>query len=180
MAKRFKADLSVAGLKQLQNDLEEYKKQLMDKVERYTVELANYGIKVAESNVGNFGKYIVFEVKTEPNKDGCKAVLLARDSAKIISQWKTKDGIQTAEVSPLLMAEFGSGQLAQNPNNIAGVGQGTFNPSSDNAWKEEGWYWIGMDDKLYHSYGIDPTMPMYKAAQEMYEIAIRVAREVFG
>lgn len=178
--KTIKADLSVKGLQQLQKELENYKKELMDKVERYTVELAKYGIEVAKSNTGNFGKYIAFELKTEPSKDGCKAVIVAFDRAKITSVWKTKEGLKSAEVSPLLMAEFGSGQFAQNPNNVVGVGQGTFNPSSDNAWKEEGWYWVGLDDKLYHSYGISPSMPMYEASQALFEIAVRVAREVFS
>lgn len=62
--KTIKADLSVKGLQQLQNELEIYKKELMEKVERYTVELAKYGIEVAKSNTGNFGKYIAFELKT--------------------------------------------------------------------------------------------------------------------
>ena len=176
---KLKADLSVSGLKQLQKDLDNYKKDFMEKVERYTVELAKYGVEVAKSNTGNFGKYIAFEIKTEPNKDGCKAVIVAFDRAKITSVWKTKEGLKSAEVSPLLMAEFGSGQYAQNPNNVVGVGQGTF-PNSTHSFDTVGWYWIGLDDKLYHSYGIDPSMPMYEASQALIEIAVRVAREVFG
>lgn len=104
---------------------------------------------------------------------------MAFDRAKITSVWKTKEGLKSAEVSPLLMAEFGSGQYAQNPNNIVGVGQGTF-PGQKHAFDEEGWYWVGLDDKLYHSYGIDPSMPMYEASQALFETAVRVAREVFG
>lgn len=175
---RLSSDLSVKGLKQLQKDLEKYKETLAEKIERYTTELARYGVKVAEANTGNFGKYIAFEVRTIPNKDGCKSIILAYDRAKITSVWKTKEGLKSAEISPLLMAEFGSGQYAQNPNNIVGVGQGTF-PGQTHAFDKEGWYWVGLDDKLYHSYGIDPTMPMYEASQSLIEIAVKVAREVF-
>lgn len=180
MAKKtIKVDLSKEGLARLQRELQAYKTQVNDKLQVFVTKLANYGVKVAESNVGNFGKYILFQVRAEPSKDGCKAILLATDKSKIISKWKTADGIKTAEVSPLLMAEFGSGQLAQNPNDIEGVGQGTF-PGQTHAFDSEGWYWVDMNDELHHSYGINPTMPMFKAAQEMENLVMTVAKEVFG
>lgn len=175
---QIKADLSVSGIMELQKQLEDYKKHLARKAELFIAELANVGIQVAKSNAGGFGKYIIFSMRTEPKIDGCKVIFYARDSASIISEWKTKDGIKTAEVSPLLMAEFGSGFKAENPMGIEDVGQGTF-PNQKHAFDSGGWYWIDTNDVLHHSSGIAPTQPMYKASKAIRLNVQRIAKEVF-
>ena len=184
MAKRvFKSDLSVKGIEQLKKDLLNYKDNtLPNLLKQYVTTLAQEGIFVAKQNVGGFGKYITFSIKTNPRKDGCTALLYAIDSEKIISQWKTKDGMKSAEVSPLLMAEFGSGWGAENPTNVPGVGQGTFpsETAQQNAFKEEGWYWMGLDGTWKHSRGIEAKLPMYKASIRIQEVAIKKAKEIFG
>lgn len=181
MAKRvFKADcLSVSSIRQLQKDLEAYRDSLTDKCKELVQRLAEQGITVAKQNVGNFGKYIIFSVKTEPSKDGCKGILLATETGKIINQWQTSEGMKSADVSPLLMVEFGSGWRAKNPMNVSGVGQGTF-PNQTHAFDKEGWYWTDLEGNLHHSYGISPKAPMYHAAMEMQQIVIKTAKEVFG
>ena len=184
MAKRvFKSDLSIKGIEQLKKDLLNYKNSTLPNLcEQYVTALAQEGISVAKQNVGGFGKYITFSIKTNPRKDGCTALLYAIDSEKIISQWKTKDGMKSAEVSPLLMAEFGSGWGAENPTNVPGVGQGTFpsETAQQNAFKEEGWYWMDLDGTWKHSRGIEAKLPMYKASIKIQEIAIKKAKEIFG
>ena len=178
----FKADLSVKGIEKLKKDLLHYKEvTLKNLLLKYVSELAEEGVKVAKSNVGGFGRYITFSIEANPTKDGCTALLLAVDSEKIISQWQTKDGIKSAEVSPLLMAEFGSGWGAENPMNVPGVGQGTFpsETAKQNAFKEEGWYWMDLDGTWKHSKGINARMPMYKASQEIRSIVRKKAKEVF-
>lgn len=181
MAKRppLKANLSVSSLNALKKQLLDYKAELADKCEIFVKKLADEGIMVGKQNVGGFGKYITFSMKTEPRKDGCKAIMIASENGKIISSWQTKDGIKTAEVSGLLMAEFGSGRGAKNPMDIPGVGQGTF-PNQSHAFDKEGWYWIDLDGNLNHSYGITAKMPMYKATLKIKEIVSAVAKEVFG
>ena len=118
-------------------------------------------------------------MQTNPYKDGCKVIMLASENGKIISSWKTKDGIKTAEVSPLLMAEFGSGRGAENPMKVEGVGQGTF-PNQTHAFDMEGWYWIDLEGNLNHSYGITAKMPMYKARNIIIEKVTTIAKEVFS
>lgn len=181
MAKRvFKADLSVKGIEQLKKDLLNYKDNtLPNLLKQYVTALAQEGISVGKQNVGGFGKYITFSIKTEMDKDGCKALMLASENGKIISTWKSYGEIKTAEVSPLLMAEFGSGLGAENPMQIPGVGQGTF-PGQTHAFDKEGWYWIDEDDNLNYSKGITAKMPMYKASIRIQEIAIKKAKEIFG
>lgn len=181
MAKRppLKANLSVSSLNDLKKQLLDYKAELADKCEIFVKRLADEGITVGKQNVGGFGKYITFSMQTEPRKDGCKAIILASENGKIISSWQTKDGIKTAEVSPLLMAEFGSGWGAENPMNVPGVGQGTF-PNQSHAYDKEGWYWIDLDGNLNHSYGITAKMPMYKARLEIVKKVTTIAKEIFG
>lgn len=180
MAKRvFKASLSVSSIQQLQKNLTAYRDSLSEKCRQLVVALSEAGIAVAKQNTGNYGKYITFSTKTEPEKNGCKAIMLASETGKITSAWKTSEGIKTADVSPLLMVEFGSGWKAENPMQVPGVGQGTF-PEQIHAYDREGWYWIGLDDKLYHSYGISPKKPMYMASLEIQRIVIEKAKEIFG
>lgn len=175
----FKTDLSVKGIEQLKKDLLRYKEvELPQKIQRYVEELANEGIIVSKQNVGGFGKYIMFSVQTEIQKDGCKALLLATETGVITSTWKRYGEIVSADVSPLLMAEFGSGSGAENPMNVPGVGQGTF-PGQTHAFDKEGWYWVEEDGTWKYSKGITAKMPMYKASLRIQDIAIKKAREVF-
>lgn len=180
MAKRvFKTDLSVKGIEQLKRDLLNYKDvTLKNLLQKYVTELAKEGIAVGKQNVGGFGKYITFSIKTDVTKDGCKALMLAEETGKIISSWLTSEGIKTAEVSPLLMAEFGSGWGVENPMKVPGVGQGTF-PDQTHAFDKEGWYWIDLNGNLNYSKGINAKMPMYKASLYIQEIAKSKAKEVF-
>ena len=180
MAKRvFKSDLSVKGIEQLKKDLLNYKNNtLQNLLKQYVTALAQEGISIGKQNVGGFGKYITFSIQTEVSKDGCKALMLASETGKIISTWKSYGEIKSAEVSPLLMAEFGSGWGAENPMQIPGVGQGTF-PGQTHAFDKEGWYWLDENDNLNYSRGITAKMPMYKASIRIQEIAKKKAKEIF-
>lgn len=174
-----KGDLSVSGIKSIQKQLKDYENQLMHKVEIFTLMLADLGIETAKENAGKFGHRISFTMNDlESSKDGCSVLVYATDINPIISVWKTKDGVKTAEVSPLLMAEFGSGKYAENPKGIEGVGRGTF-PGQTHAFDDNGWYWQTLDGEWHHSSGIAPTMPMYKASIEILDQIDKVARYVF-
>lgn len=181
MAKKvFKTKLSISGIEQLKKDLLDYKNNtLPNLLKQYITALAQEGISVGKQNVGGFGKYITFSIQTEVSKDGCKALMLASETGKIISTWKSYGEIKSAEVSPLLMAEFGSGWGAENPMQIPGVGQGTF-PGQTHAFDKEGWYWLDENDNLNYSRGITAKMPMYKASIRIQEIAKKKAKEIFS
>ena len=171
--------LSQKSIQNAIKELNQYKSDVLRKTQEYVSRLSELGIQTSKNNVGNFGRYITFAKELEPNKYGCKAIVLATQTGTIVSRWQTKDGIKSADVSPLLMAEFGSGHRAENPMNVPGVGQGTF-PDQTHAFDEDGWYWRDLDGELHHSKGVTPSMPMYKAFVEMELSAIRIAREVFG
>ena len=77
MAKKvFKSDLSVKGIEALKRQLLQYKDvEIQNKCKELVIRLANEGITVGKQNVGGFGKYITFSMKTNPYKDGCKAIM---------------------------------------------------------------------------------------------------------
>ena len=178
--KRFKANLSVDGIESLKRQLLDYKQSLNGKCQLFIQRLAQEGITVAQQNVGGFGKYITFSTAiTQSSVNGCKGVMLATNTGIITSQWLTQEGEKSADVSPLLMVEFGSGLRAKNPKNVPGVGTGTF-PGQTHATNPNGWWYKDLDGVWHHSYGMTPKMPMYMASIEMHKKITKVAREVFG
>lgn len=177
--KKFKANLSVDGIETLKRQLLDYKQSLNDKCKLLVQRLAEEGIIVAQQNVGNFGKYITFTTSITSTQTGCSGIMIATNTGIITSQWLTQEGEKSADVSPLLMVEFGSGLRAENPKNIPGVGTGTF-PGQTHATDPNGWWYMDLDGEWHHSYGITPKMPMYKASIEMHKKINKVAREVFG
>ena len=167
------------GVRKTIRQLEQYRDGLDAKCEKFVSRLAEVGIKTAQMHAGEYGSYIVFrkEISTLPN--GCRALLIATDGQKITREWKYQDGTRTAEVSPLLMAEFGSGWLADvRWKNISGVGQGTF-PGQTHAFDPYGWWWEDTDGVKHHSKGEAPTYPMYSASIEMLSQMMTIAKEVF-
>lgn len=180
MGKTISFYLSEESVRNAARQLQAYSDGLQAKCDLFAKRLMERGISVAKANTGNFGKYIVFQMQTQSQGDGCKGILYATQTGFIKSQWKTKDGIESRDVSPLLMAEFGSGRYAENPMKVDGVGQGTF-PEQTHAFDANGWYWQdAVTDEWHHSYGINPSAPMYKAYLAMEEQLLIVAREVFG
>lgn len=173
-----KARLDTNDIKQLIKDLQSEKQALKDQCKEFVSRLADKGIETAQANSGEYGALIVFRKEVEESVVGAKAIFIATDGQKIIREWKYKGGTKTAEVSPLLMAEFGSGWLAQNLDGIAGVGQGSF-PDQKHAFDPQGWWWETPDGKKHHSRGEAPTFPMHEASIAMLNSINDVAREVF-
>lgn len=180
MAKRIKATLSQSSLRQAQQEIQRYKQEMLVKCRTVAERLCEAGIRVATENLGGYGKYVTFSTEITPQKSGIKAVLMATNTGLIKSEWRTRDGEKSADVSPLLMAEFGSGLRANNPNaSKFGMGTGTF-PGQTHAENPEGWWYMDLEGEWHHSYGVTPTMPMYKASKEMMDNVTKIVREVFG
>ena len=185
---------SAKSILEVQKQLTEYKKELAEKCKTFVEELAKVGIETAQRNTGQFGKFITFKTEVEPKKYGCKAVMVASNTGLIKSEWYVNDNgdIKSADVSPILMAEFGSGLMANNPRATEfGMGTGTF-PGQTHAEDPGGWWYAPVtksdgspnDDmahlEWHHSEGVTPTMPMTRASAEMFDKIQSVAKRVFG
>ena len=172
--------LSVGEVQNAIKEVEAYKNDINRKCEELCRRLTAEGIRIAQSHIGSsgFGKYIHLGSEITPQQAGCKTIFYMEDTAKIKSEWQTQDGVRSAEVSPSLMIEFGSGQKAENPAGIKGVGTGTF-PGGKHG-HEPGWYYMDLEGNWHYSTGISPKMPMYYAGKELRERVLMIAREVFG
>lgn len=179
MAKKISFGLSVREINNAIKELKAYQSDLNRKCELLCEKLTTEGISIAQAHIGSsgFGKYIHLGSEITPQQAGCRAVFYMEDSSKIVSQWQTIEGVKSAEVSPSLMIEFGSGMKAENPANIPGVGTGTF-PGGTHG-NEPGWYYMDLNGEWHYSSGVSPKMPMYHAGKELREKVLAIARDVF-
>lgn len=179
--------LSTKDISRAIRELKDYKKSLQVKCNTFAARLADVGILFAENNSGEYGHYITFGKKVDDTRYGAVALMYGT-SGTITRQWLLSDGsIAQADISPILMAEFGSGHFASDAANLPnakianelGMGQGTF-PGQTHAFDPEGWYWMDLSGEWHTSMGEHATMPMFKAAMEMETQIFQIAREVFG
>lgn len=180
MAKKISFSLSPSSIQAAIKEVKAYQNDLSRKTEELCRRLAAEGISIARAHIGSsgFGKFIHLGSEITPQQAGCKAVFYMEDSSKIVSQWKTLEGVKSTEISPSLMIEFGSGLKAENPSNIPGVGTGTF-PGGTHGADAGGWYYMDLNGEWHHSTGVSPKMPMYKSGKELREKVLSIAKDVF-
>lgn len=180
MSAKISFGLSVKEVQNAIKKVKAYKNDINHKCEELCRRLTAEGIQIAQSHIGSssFGKYLHLGSEITPQQIGCKAIFYMEDATKIKSEWQTKDGVRSAEVSPSLMIEFGSGQKAENLAKIPGVGTGTF-PGGKHG-NEPGWYYMDLEGNWHYSTGISPKMPMYYAGKELRERVLEIARQVFS
>ena len=186
MTYKFTSDLSVNGINKIIRQLDEYQNVILPrKIEELVNRLAEIGISVAQSVIQTDEKVrplIVFSKTFNRTEDGYEGLLLATETGQITSTWETKEGIKSADVSPLLMAEYGAGKFADGfilrfPDGTE-VGRGTF-PGQTHAKDPNGWWYLE-NGEWKHSYGWKPSRPLYSAWAEMEKDILTIAYEVFG
>ena len=105
--------LARSSLEDAIKKMEKYEADLQKKLRLLVERLIDVGIESGIANSGQYEGMIVFRKVGVDDPNGVEGVLVATDGVKIIREWKYAGGIKQAEVSPLLMAEFGSGWLAK-------------------------------------------------------------------
>lgn len=186
MAKyRLKEDLSLKGIDNLINDLKRYRDiELQNKMERAISLLLDKGIDVANGRKGYFANFIAFKKQISRERYGVYGIMVGFNTAPNVKVWYNSEGEQQAEISSILMAEFGSGQFADSTINIEQVGhRGTF-PNQTHAFQDSWSFATKLDENgkptgWVRTKGIKPTSPMYFASKEMYEEIVNVFRSVF-
>ena len=177
MSKKITFGLSVNEVRGALEQIRQYQNKLNRKCELLCRKLSAEGIAIAQAQIGSsgFGKYIRLSSEITPEKAGCKAIIYMEDSQKIVSQWQTREGTQSKEISPALMLEFGAGLPSQNPANIPGVGTGTYGIHGN----QPGWWYMDLEGTWHYATGVSPKMPMYNAGKELREKVMEIAEEVF-
>ena len=175
--KKINAVLSVRSIDNMIKQVEKYQADINRKCEILCRRLAEVGRQAAlvAINDSPLGKTITLSVRVDPHVVGCKAVFMA------IGQ--TKESENYGSINTLLLVEFGAGiryNAIPNPKSgELGMGVGTF-PGQTHAFDPDGWYFFGEDNKWHHSYGVEATMPMYKATVAIRQQILTIAREVFA
>ena len=172
----FQGDLSTEGIQSIIDQLNQYAYvDLPHLADVFVRRLAEVGITVAEYTVySTFRPYIEFRYDTQGLGVG---ELVGSDNALIHRVWYTKGGAVQgeADISPLLMSEYGAGPYALNGH------RGTF-PNQKHAFQNE-WYWYDETGEKHSSeedYTMIATQPLYKALVEMMNRATKIAKEVFS
>ena len=190
-----RVSLDTKELDALADYLDNYARTFEQKVQTFLEKLAEKGIEVASVNGGDFSSYIVYSKKVE---SGTMVKMIAKDREEITNSWyasSTSKELRQETISPLLMAEFGSGHYAISAEGEASGlgGQGTLNKYG-HAFDSNGWYWwsddaTSMDGEplnekdgrwRFHSRGTHPSQPLHKAVMACIEQVEEIAREVFG
>lgn len=179
-----KAKLNSADIKRMADDVERYQTEFQIKVHTILRKLADRGIAAAAMSVGNMGQYITFTKENDPYG----VTVVARETSVIVAEWLRYGHLVHAEVSPLLMSEFGAGRHAiiwegQNGNTNTlpdgkQIGRGTF-PNQTHAF-EDSWYYMDVNGNWHVATGIKPTRPLHNAVIEIITQVEATAREVFG
>jgi hypothetical protein len=168
-------NLSVSSIQNAIKELEKYKADLNRKCEEFCRRLAELGKATAEIGVNEspLGKYVTITTDIQPEKTGCKAMLIATGVTQ-----HTDYG----DANMLLMIEFGAGihyNPVDNPKaGEFGFGVGTF-PGQTHAF-EDGWWYPDDNGEWHYTHGTKATMPMYSASTEMLLNIRKIAREVFN
>lgn len=165
--------------------IEAYRDSIERKNAEFISKLADLGISVAQNSTASpeYASYVTFSKKIYASKEGRARGKVSGKSPQVLVEWEVNG---EAWVSPILMVEFGSGAKASDasgkPNaqkaTELGYGRGTF-PGQTHAF-EERWHWQDKKGRWHTSSGVEPDMPMWRAAREMRMEIARVARQVFN
>lgn len=182
---KIKAKLNTTDIKNAIEKIEEFKRELLAKLNDFVEQLSEIGIETAKQNilVEENGQMIdrsglvEFSKETTITETGATCIVLAMPTPYITTWKRSKDGkkVLSAEVNPLLMAEFGSGTKAIDGH------AGTF--PSETAKKNVAhgsWAWYDEQGGKHVSIGNAPSRPLYKAKLEMENQIIEVAKRVFS
>lgn len=202
--KRITCKLDTDSINETIKYLQNYRDSLQQKTEIFVKRLEDIGVSTAYTrltpigDMGSLSYYVHFNKNVYPTLNGCTGVIEMDDNMKVVRMWLGIDDnhnqiVKSAEISPTLMYEFGSGIYATSENATmlhakVPVGKGTF-PSEDNKPignrnhvndKWESWQYKGLDGIWRRSRGIKPTQPMYHAWMAMCGQVETIAKEVFG
>lgn len=199
-----KYGLNASDLYQLEADLKKYAQKFEECTKVFLEMLADRGIEIAQMHEGDFAGYISYSRKWKTNSEEEQQIqVVAMDVTTIASYWYASAKAKTPRaytISPLLMAEFGSGVYAEDLSGYDATppeaGRGTLNVYG-HAFDADGWYWYSDDATIeqegnqlvgvakngrykFHSSGNPPTRPLLSAVQELISDVEGIARIAFG
>lgn len=176
MAKKvIKSNLSLRGIRKMQEELEKYKDELTIKCRDFASRLSERGVEIARVQIADLD-----------------AIFTGELIASIHSEYKdsTKYGAifaVVADSSHACFVEFGTGQRGEDkpypyplPEGVSwdyNVGKTIRqNPVTGRYF----WFYPGQDGKWHYTEGMPARPFMYMASMELIRGAPKIAKEIFG
>lgn len=161
--KKFKNDLSVDGIRQLQSDLEKYKSDITYKCRLLAERLAEQGVEIARLKVAEYDAIYTGELLASINYEYGSTI---QNGAK----WIVYTDCPWAK-----FVEFGTGLIGKN------------SPHPDTSiigWKydvnehgEKGWFYF-KDGEWHWTKGMPSRPFMYETSMELMKVITKTAKEV--
>ena len=183
MAKHvIKMSLSVSSVKAAQKALEDYKKDLENKCLLLTKRLAEKGVEIAKAQIVGldavFTEELLESIHSEDKGGNVWAVVAGTNHAMFVEFGTGQEGM----TSPYPY-EFPDG-ITWNYNSVQTIRQAlsdiVVHGSVFVKTGEYYWTYIGKDGKLHITKGMPSRPFMYNTANELREIILETAREVFN
>lgn len=163
---------------------EEMRDSFPRKVEQLCTELADIGIRIAiaQSGGSELASYVLFskEIKSKSD-DGCEVIMFGRNITHVFGE-----GVNAAEINPILMMEYGSGWIGSPTKTIGldvqiDVGKGTFPGQTHvkEGMESVGWFYRDRNGILHRSFGEEAYYPMQNAYDYMQTQVDEVIARVF-
>jgi len=148
------------------------------KIDMFLEACGERGIEVAQANGGEYGQFISFS-KTIDDKI---LTVEAKEITTIPRTWIYDGQYKTENVSPLMLAEYGSGNFFTNEWND-GVTRETSIYESGNDMPHANdavWWWTEeLGGERHYSSGESPTMPMYTSFTTLMQEITSIALSIF-
>lgn len=193
--KTFELTLDPNQLRQVADDIRKYADDFQMKVRAFFEACADHGIMIASMNEGDFSGYIVYSKKFENQGEEYVISVIATDTPLTRTWYTSATGGKTKSdtISPLLMAEFGSGWKALD-DIPAGVnaGHGTLNTYGHADQASWSWWTDDASDQsnaqmisskngrwLFKTSGITPSRPLHNAVMSLIKDIEGIAISIF-
>lgn len=158
-------NLSVSSVKAAIKDLEDYKKDLANKCNMLSQKLAEKGVEIAKLKIGEYDAIYTGELLTSIN---CEQGAVVQDGAK----WIVYTNCPWAK-----FVEFGTGIVgSKSPHHDTSIIGWKYDV---NEHGEEGWFYF-RDQKWHWTKGLPSRPFIYETAQDLREIVVYTAKEIFG
>lgn len=173
--KKLSAELSVSSIKQLQKDLEKYKKGLIEKCRVFAEKLAERGVEIAKMQITDLDAIFTGELLESLHTE-----------EKEPTKYRAMFAIVT-DNSHAAFVEFGTGQQGEDspypyplPDGVSwdyNVGKTIRqNPVTGKYY----WFYPGQDGKWHYTEGMPSRSFMYLTSMELQKEVVKIAKEVFG
>lgn len=171
MAKKtLTSNLSIDGIKKIQQELKNYQSELNRKNVVFVRRLAELGIPIIDSRIS--------QAQGDSNPSHNTHI-------KLTSGATYTRAVLTVEGRDLLFFEFGAGvhyngAVGQSPNPKGAERGYTIGSYGQGKGSQDSWTYTSDTGEWIRSYGTEATMPVYSASIEIMQSIKRIAREVFG